>query len=195
MSIHDGPDLCPACQEVTCECPGPSAVPCDCHRCSQTRDVEPPRHYRLDIRGKPLDSCPADCAQCQKLRDWARDEARAQTRESFLSWRGVETPCSRCDGAGVRVYADSSTWRRKPAGQALTTDVCDACWGTGDANRKGADLRRLDRARDEARAVALEEAAGVVRSMRHPIHGGILPQRNVEAAIRALKSKKEDGKQ
>jgi len=64
-------------------------------------------------------------------------------REAFLSWRGVDIPCDRCGGAGVRAYPSSAGWRGGAAGQSITTDVCDSCWGSGDKNRHGANLRKL----------------------------------------------------
>lgn len=51
----------------------------------------------------------------------------------FLSWRGVETPCPKCHGAGGRMYPSTSTWRGGVGGQSFTRGVCDACWGSGDA--------------------------------------------------------------
>lgn len=41
--------------------------------------------------------------------------------------------CGACLGAGYLVYPDTSTWRRKPSGQAMAPGVCDECWGSGSA--------------------------------------------------------------
>lgn len=72
------------------------------------------------------------------------EEAREKLTASFLSWRHVDEPCTRCRGAGVLPYGDTSTWRRGGlAGQRITVDVCDQCWGTGDAHRTGANIREL----------------------------------------------------
>jgi hypothetical protein len=79
-------------------------------------------------------------------------------RAARLAWRHVRSPCARCDGAGTRLYATGSTWRGGAAGQAVTPDVCDLCWGSGDATRPGVDLRELVRAasrRSEASAASL----------------------------------------
>lgn len=62
-----------------------------------------------------------------------------------LEWRCVDEPCKACGGAGNRAYGSTATWRGGIGGQAITSDVCDSCWGTGDAHRKGADLRVLMR--------------------------------------------------
>lgn len=81
-------------------------------------------------------------------------------REEALDWlrslRGVEDPCPRCQGMGRRSYSSTATWRGGIGGQAITMDVCDVCWGTGDRFRRGTDLRRM--AREEESRVA--ERAG-----------------------------------
>lgn len=53
-------------------------------------------------------------------------------------------PCRECDGLGRRIYGSSAGWRRGAAGQTVTCDVCDKCWGSGDAMRHGANLRALE---------------------------------------------------
>jgi hypothetical protein len=70
-------------------------------------------------------------------------DTRPDWYERALSWRGIDDPCPRCGGSGVRVYGDTTTWRRGIGGQSMTTDVCDDCWGTGDRAHKGVDLRRM----------------------------------------------------
>lgn len=55
------------------------------------------------------------------------------------------TQCPRCHGEGERSYANTNTWRRRGiAGQAFTKGVCDECWGSGDLEMKGLDLRRIE---------------------------------------------------
>ena len=91
------------------------------------------------------------------------------TEEEFrlrmLDWRGVEDPCLKCNGSGVRAYGSTSTWRGGVGGCAITSDVCDTCWGSGDRYRAWCNLRRL---RDEegkriaeAAVELLARAAGV----------------------------------
>jgi hypothetical protein len=86
------------------------------------------------------------------------------TDRGDLRWRHVEDPCRTCDGSGVRSYDNSATWRGGMGAAAITTDVCDTCWGTGDHYRRGLDLRAL---RDEeasrvaqAAATALADSCG-----------------------------------
>lgn len=80
------------------------------------------------------------------------DRAREIALQDFLEARGVETPCSECGGFGRRTYSSTSTWGGGIGGQAMTDDVCDHCWGTGDENRKGADLRKMTRKNAALRA-------------------------------------------
>lgn len=72
-------------------------------------------------------------------------------REQFLrdmhEYRGVNVPCKRCGGSGVRTYGSTSTWRGGIGGSAMTSDVCDGCWGSGDAAHKWTNLRKLERKR------------------------------------------------
>lgn len=64
-------------------------------------------------------------------------------RERFLHWRNVETPCETCGASGKRWYASTSTWHGGLGGSSVTIDVCDKCWGSGDRDYPGANLRQL----------------------------------------------------
>lgn len=58
--------------------------------------------------------------------------------DKMLSRRGLETAnlCRGCDGWGVKTYGTTSTWHDAIiSGQAMTDDVCDMCWGSGNADR------------------------------------------------------------
>jgi len=59
----------------------------------------------------------------------------------FLEWRNIETPCEKCGGSGVTTYNNTSTYMHSIGGCTITTDICDRCWGTGDKNKKGINLR------------------------------------------------------
>lgn len=93
----------------------------------------------------------------------------------FLRWRDIQDKgdaCRVCQGAGVRAYSSTATWRGGIGGQAITGDVCDACWGSGDRWRPGADLRKLrdeegDRVAKSA-VDALARAAGATFSTAAP---------------------------
>jgi hypothetical protein len=63
--------------------------------------------------------------------------------QDFMDWRNIETLCTKCSGAGVRAYGNTTGWRGGIGGSMVTSDVCDHCWGSGDEHRHGADLRRL----------------------------------------------------
>lgn len=75
--------------------------------------------------------------------------------DEFLRWRNIETACEKCGGKGGRTYASTSTWRGGMGGASLTWDVCDECWGSGDAEDHWLDLRRL---RNEQDARVAKEA-------------------------------------
>jgi hypothetical protein len=70
-------------------------------------------------------------------------------RQNFINdaveWRGVEPQhaCPSCQGSGVKAYATTATWSGGIGGCAITNDVCDQCWGSGDQYNKWADLRLL----------------------------------------------------
>lgn len=77
------------------------------------------------------------------------DDYRNDLHRHFLDFRGIDPEyggalvCTPCRGSGVRAYGSTATWHGGIGGQAITSDVCDKCWGSGDLNRKGADLRAL----------------------------------------------------
>ena len=66
-----------------------------------------------------------------------------EAHQWMLDTRGIETPCKRCGGWGVRTYGGTSTWRGGVGGQMLTSDVCDGCWGSGDEHRKWPSRRAI----------------------------------------------------
>ncbi len=52
--------------------------------------------------------------------------------------------CKKCNGTGGFLYTNTATWRSRPgmvSGRAMTTDVCDMCWGSGDECSPGPNLR------------------------------------------------------
>ena len=70
-------------------------------------------------------------------------EDRDAEHARWMMWRGVETVCPECGGAGVRSYSDTTTWRGGAGGQSFTMGTCDHCWGSGDKHRHGPDLRLI----------------------------------------------------
>ena len=63
--------------------------------------------------------------------------------EWMLEQRGVETPCQKCKGTGIISYPSTATWRGGWGGSSITKDTCDKCWGTGDKDNHGSNLRDL----------------------------------------------------
>ena len=111
-----------------------------------------------------------------------------EEKRARLDWRYVHDPCLICDGSGVRTYSAFATWQGGLSGGDSRPDVCDACWGTGDRFRHGANLRQLrdhEAARiAEAAVTALAESVG---ADGHPI-------RAVHALIAALRRLAEPSK-
>lgn len=63
--------------------------------------------------------------------------------QRMLDNRGIREACPKCGGYGVITYGNTSTWRHGCGGQAMTNDVCEECWGSGDIRRKWVNLRTL----------------------------------------------------
>ena len=98
------------------------------------------------------------------------------TLKQFLRWRGVRSPCPKCNGRGCYQYGHGSTWRGGMGTASMAWDVCNVCWGTGDESRTGVDLRKQ---RDEFNAtVALEAGKYLSRAV-----GGIGETRPALEAI------------
>jgi hypothetical protein len=70
---------------------------------------------------------------------------REEVLADFLTIRGVEPEdaCLRCGGFGTHLYANTATWRGGAGGSAMTTDVCDKCWGSGRRSRPWPSHRLL----------------------------------------------------
>lgn len=83
------------------------------------------------------------------------------TNEQFLMLlchhKGIKVPCKICHGLGTYMYSNSATWHKEGmACQAFTNDICDNCWGSGDENKHGLNLRQLTlntKRRDRAEAL------------------------------------------
>jgi hypothetical protein len=73
--------------------------------------------------------------------------------------------CKKCKGYGQRAYASTATWRGGMGAGAITTDVCDVCWGTGLKDDHGPDLRKMEAERRKLEASSsrrwFEERLGV----------------------------------
>lgn len=72
-----------------------------------------------------------------------RDELRELAARGDRLEDGA-TPCKRCGGRGVRAYGSTATWRGGVGGQAITNDVCDHCWGSGNEYTAWPSWRTLD---------------------------------------------------
>jgi DnaJ-class molecular chaperone len=77
-------------------------------------------------------------ATYQALRDVRAENERLKSFEAFLEWREIEPgdACKGCQGSGRMVYSNTSTWHHGIGGQAITSDVCEKCWGSGSSSRR-----------------------------------------------------------
>jgi hypothetical protein len=66
--------------------------------------------------------------------------------EWFLELKGIDKDdvCPECNGFGTKTYPNTSTWRHGIGGQAITTGVCDRCWGSGSKSRPWRSWRTYD---------------------------------------------------
>ncbi len=76
-----------------------------------------------------------------------RNERERVERDLIEMRIGNATPCEPCHGLGVRAYGSTATWRGGAGGMAITSDVCDRCWGSGNADRPWPSHRHLLRER------------------------------------------------
>lgn len=61
-----------------------------------------------------------------------------------ISIGGPSQKCQTCQGQGWKWYGSTATWRGGIGGQAMTQDVCDDCWGSGDRDYPGYDIREAE---------------------------------------------------
>ena len=69
------------------------------------------------------------------------DLMEAARRVQSLVHAVLDLACDACDGSGQRAYPSTATWKGGIGGCAITTDVCDKCWGTGRKDKAGPNLR------------------------------------------------------
>lgn len=105
------------------------------------------RQFVADLRSQFDTEAQAEIARL-KARIAALEEAREHEFARMLEWRGIsrdmgDTPCKRCHGSGRAMYGSTATWRGGMGGQAITGDVCDQCWGSGNAEKPWTNLRQV----------------------------------------------------
>ena len=52
--------------------------------------------------------------------------------------------CQKCGGVGSFMYGNTSTWREGCGGSAMTTGVCNKCWGSGSEERPWKSWRVIE---------------------------------------------------
>jgi hypothetical protein len=64
--------------------------------------------------------------------------------EEYLDWRLIQDPCEECGGTGKKTYGSTATFWGGIGGQAMTTSVCDHCWGSGDKYKPWKSWKLID---------------------------------------------------
>jgi len=76
------------------------------------------------------------------------DSQRNEWYDRFLEYRNIspeyDAVCPDCGGSGCKTYGSTSTWRGGIGGQAMTSGVCDKCWGSGKKNAPWTNLKLLE---------------------------------------------------
>lgn len=72
---------------------------------------------------------------------------REDLYKAILDYRGIINPCKKCSGFGECTYGSTATWRGGIGGQSCTSDVCDKCWGSGNADRPWTNIREVEKRR------------------------------------------------
>ena len=113
----------------------------------------------------PRPLTPQSANQAARLITVAEAEALAADPEGLYKaeWllaavralRGIA--CASCGGHGSRAYGSTATWRGGAGGQAITSDVCDKCWGSGLRDRSFPSHKRMEFLE---RKLALDDEAG-----------------------------------
>ncbi len=121
------------------------------------------------------------------------DCARSVFFNDMLRRRNITSPCQECEGYGVLAYPSTATWRRGAGGQMSTYDVCDRCWGSGDAVKHGVDLRRLgaeiERARAEGRGETKASALPPIDAAAEKMVDGLVAASRTAAGKRTAIAK------
>jgi len=117
------------------------------------------------------------------------DRGLAEGYRRAIEYRGVEDPCPKCHGHGVRAYGSTATWRGGIGGQTTTSDVCDGCWGSGDKNKTWTNLRTI--AAEVERRVAECALTAIADSVGARMGGAHSEVLDIISALEALSRKRK----
>ena len=121
-------------------------------------------------------------------------ETKGECFRELWRLRGVENPCHECNGLGIKAYGSTATWHGGIGGQVVTGGICDHCWGTGDEDRHGLNLKKWLPLIEKAKGVDKTECIHLIEGM-WSVCGG-LSRRDHEtydkimSLLSAIKSKK-----
>lgn len=130
---------CESCRTVYPGPPQPSHWCIVCPKCGGTTrpDSQSTRLAKQEC-AHLHDQLTASQAEVERLKQKTKqlEQWRDGLPELVRDMRGIRgRTCKPCNGFGVRVYGSTATWHGGIGGQAITSDVCDKCWGSGDSDR------------------------------------------------------------
>jgi len=130
--------------------------------------VEENRGLRSDVKLVQQ----ANAEQRQQIEDLQkRVEELLDRRNNFhrdvVEWRGVEfeNVCTECSGSGYKVYGNTATYHHGAGGQAITTSVCNKCWGSGDRYKPWVSWLKIEQQSQEI--ARLREALQLLYSVQN----------------------------
>lgn len=85
--------------------------------------------------------------QVEGLREWLARHNKLDAERAERARKAAEPVmepfCNGCGGIGRKAYGSTATFMGGIGGQAITEDLCDKCWGSGDELAPFANARQL----------------------------------------------------
>jgi cell division protein FtsB len=154
--------------ELFCECRGCEArsAPVEKDFCFRCDDYE--CEHLLEARTSAIrlwNTRPLEDAKDAELANLKAENARLTgTVEHLRAFclnphEHEDGACDACNGIGSRMYANTATWRGGLGGSAMTTGVCNKCWGSGSQDKPWPSWRAIEGDRRNAHRVSEERTA------------------------------------
>ena len=117
---------------------------------TDSRDVRVPTELLEHIANCPNSGSGESSYMSGRIQSMARellrlrkyiDEVSASSRVHDVAPADM---CRECGGSGYKVYGSTATWRGGIGGQAMTSSVCDYCWGSGPNSNPWPSWRKYE---------------------------------------------------